>query len=276
MSEGPEPLFGERALHLPEARAVVVGDLHVGLESDLRHAGVNIPSQTERMRERLRAIVERTAATRLIVIGDLKHKIPYATRQERSELPYFFRDVGARVELVPGNHDIEFEEHLPDVEVHPAAGIRVEGGVALLHGHTWPADDIMDAATRVVVTCHNHPAVMLVDALGHRHKEAAWVRTRFTAKVRERYPRLPEDATFLVMPAFNELTGGTAFNAPEGEGLLGPLLGTGMVDVEGARLWTVDGVDLGTIRQLRKLGGEERGERKPKMFGRKKRPGWIE
>ena len=134
----------------------------------------------------------------------------------------------------------------------------------------------MDADTRVVVTSHNHPAVMLVDALGHRHKEAAWVRTKFLHKVQERYPALDPETTFLVIPAFNELTGGTAFNAPEGENLLGPLLGNGMVDLENARLWTVDGVDLGTVRALRKFGGEEREPRKPKMFGRKGRPGFIE
>lgn len=275
MGEPAIPLFGERALHVPAAGAVVVGDLHVGLESDLRQAGVNIPSRTHQMRERLRALVARTDAARLIVIGDLKHRIPYATRQERHELPGFFQGVGAaNVELVPGNHDVGYEEHL-DIEVHPAAGIRTKGGVALLHGHTWPADDIMDETTRVVVTCHNHPAVMLVDALGHRHKEAAWVRATFTAKARERYPKLAPDAQFLVMPAFNELTGGTAFNAPEGEKPLGPLFGNAMVDLENARLWTVDGVDLGTVRALRKYGGEARDGRKPKMFG-KKRPGWID
>lgn len=267
-----QPLFGERALHLPEERTVVVGDLHVGLESELRAKGVNLPSQTERMRARLLTLLHETQARRLVVIGDLKHRIPFSTRQEARELPYFFAQFPAIVELVPGNHDVDLDGILA-LETHPSEGILV-GDVALLHGHTWPADGIMTA--KLVVTCHNHPAVMLMDELGHRHKEPCWVRAPFLPKARERYPMLPEGAELIVMPAFNELTGGTAFNAREGEKLLGPLFGNGLVDVEAARLWTVDGVDLGTIHALRRFTREE-----DKRVGRsgvkeKRRPGWIE
>lgn len=273
----PTPLFGERALWLPEPRAIVVGDLHVGLESDLRLAGVTIPSQTARMRTRLSALIERTGTQRIIVIGDLKHRIPYSTRQEVQELPGFFAGLGVRVDLVPGNHDVDLAGLIDLAEVHPPEGIRL-GEVGLLHGHTWPADEVMRA--RVIVTCHNHPAIMLVDELGHRHKEACWVRTKFTSTAHEKYPHLPEGADFIVMPAFNELTGGTAFNAPEGERLLGPLLNNQMVDVDGARVWTVDGVELGTIASLRRYGddskrvwrsGKGRSKKAPK-----RKPGWID
>lgn len=261
------PLFGERALLLPDAKTVVVGDLHVGLESGLREMGVNIPSQTLRMRERLLKILDETRAERLVVIGDLKHKVPYSTRQEQQELPWFFRGFPVPVELVRGNHDVDLEGLL-DVVIHPAGGIRV-GDVGLLHGHEWPDEDVMSA--RILVTCHNHPAVMLADELGHRHKEACWIRTRFLG--RAHYEKVPEQ--LLVMPAFNELTGGTAFNAPEGKRLLGPLFGNGMLDVDGARVYTVDGVDLGTIAALRQFGGKEREPRRPRTMGRRK-PGWID
>lgn len=266
------PLFGERALHLVDEATVVVGDLHVGLETELRAKGVNLPSQTERMRARLRAILQRTGARRLVIIGDLKHRIPFSTRQEARELPSFFRGFPAEVELVPGNHDVDLEG-LIDIVVQPAEGVVV-GGVGLLHGHTWPSVEVMRAKT--VVTCHNHPAVMLMDELGHRHKEACWVRASFTPRVRERYADLPHDAELIVMPAFNELTGGTAFNAREGKDLLGPLFGNGMVDVENARLWTVDGVDLGTVAALRRFTRDE--EKRVRRSGakEKRRPGWIE
>ena len=272
-SARPVPLFGERALHLPDAGCVVVGDLHVGLESDLRQKGVHLPSQTERMRERLLRLLTDTGAARLLVIGDLKHRIPYSTRQEVRELPWLFHGFPARVELVPGNHDVDLEGLL-SVEEHPAEGIRV-GDVGLLHGHTWPAPEVMEA--RTVVTCHNHPAVALVDELGHRHKEPCWMRARFAPAARERWPALPDDAELVVMPAFNELTGGTALNAPEGERLLGPLFANGLVDVDEARLWTVDGVELGSVASLRRYGEEKRGRRAARAAkAERRRPGWIE
>lgn len=268
----PVPLFGERALHLPDAQAVAVGDVHVGLETDLSQAGVHLPSQTSRMRARLEAILARTQAKRLVVIGDLKHKVPYSTRQEIRELPGFFRGLPAKVELVPGNHDVDLEG-LVEVEVHEATGIRV-GDVALLHGHTWPGEEIMGA--RTVVTCHNHPAVLLMDELGHRHKEPAWIRAPFTDKARERYPALPEDAQMVVMPAFNELTGGTAFNALEGARLLGPIFNNGLVDADAGRVFTLDGVELGTVGSLKRFGDDNERGRKRRDRYQKRRAGWVE
>lgn len=266
------PLFGERALHLVDAATVVVGDLHVGLESDLRAKGVHLPSQTDRMRDRLLSILRQTGARRLVIIGDLKHRIPFSTQQEARELPRFFDRFPAEVELVPGNHDVDFRDYL-DIMVHEADGIVV-GAAGLLHGHTWPSVDVMRQQT--IVTCHNHPAVMLVDELGHRHKEACWVRAPFTPKAQEKYPDLPQDAQLIVMPAFNELTGGTAFNGREGEKLLGPLFGNGLVDMEKARLWTVDGVDLGTIPQLKRFTRDERERVRRSSLKERKRPGWID
>ncbi|MHB8605351.1 MAG: metallophosphoesterase [Thermoplasmatota archaeon] len=244
------PVFGERALFLRDARALVVGDLHVGLEADLDRSGVRIASQTRRMRERLDALVASTGARSLYVIGDLKHTIPTSTWQEADELPGFFSDLGADVTLVRGNHDVDID-YLRDVALAPSEGVRV-GDVGLAHGHAWPSEEV--AAARTLVTCHNHPAVMLVDRLGARHKEPAWVRARFTKKLRERYPGAREDAELVVMPAFNELVAGTAFNAPQGRDLLGPLFVNGCVDVERARLITLDGVELGTVKALRKWG----------------------
>lgn len=266
------PLFGERALHLVDEATIVVGDLHVGLETELRAKGVNLPSQTERMRGRLLSIIHATGAKRLVVIGDLKHRIPFSTRQEARELPGFFAHFPAEVELVPGNHDVDFQDYL-SIEVRDVDGI-VLGDVGLLHGHTWPSEDVMRA--RTIVTCHNHPAVMLMDELGHRHKEPAWVRASFTKKAWERYPDLPKDAQLIVMPAFNDLTGGTAFNAREGERLLGPLFGNGYVDTDNARLWTTDGVELGTIHQLKRFTRDEDTRVRRSSVKEKKRPGWIE
>jgi putative SbcD/Mre11-related phosphoesterase len=269
-------VFGERALHIPSARAVAVGDLHVGLESELRQSGVHLPSQTERMRDRLLTILYETQAQRLIVIGDLKHKVPYSTRQEIRELPTFFRGFPAKVELIPGNHDVDLGGLL-DVEVHEATGILAGGDTALLHGHTWPDEGIMSAST--VVTCHNHPAVLLMDELGHRHKEPAWIRAAFTDEARKLYPKLPADAQLIVMPAFNELTGGTAFNALEGQKLLGPIFANKLVDVESARVFTVDGVDLGTVGGLKRFGDDnERGRKRRDRFADRdaRRRGWIE
>ncbi len=251
----PTPVFGERALRTEAGGVVslVVGDLHVGLERDLHRSGVHLPSQTEGMRERLLELVDRVDAQRLVVLGDLKDSVGNPSRQEERELPTFFRGLDVEVHVVPGNHDAGLADVLPDAVFHGSEGTTLGGdALGLVHGHTWPADDVM--ACEVVAVCHNHPMVMLRDELGHRHKEPCWVRAGFTPAARERYPELPEDAELVVVPAFNPLLGGTAVNRVEGTRLIGPLFQNGLVDVDTARVWTLDGVDLGTVEALRRFG----------------------
>lgn len=250
------PVFGERALTTDAggARTLVVGDLHVGVEGELHRSGVHIPSQTPEMRERLEGLVEDEDAERLVVLGDLKDTIARASRQEQRELPTLFEGLADDVEvhLVPGNHDAGLEEHLQGVTVEPATGMTLAGEVGLAHGHTWPSDDVM-ACPRIALS-HNHPTVLLTDEVGGRHKEPCWVRATFTEAAREQYPDLPGDARLILVPAFNPLLGGTPLNGDEADPWLGPLFGNDLVDVEEARVWTLDGVELGTIASLRKYG----------------------
>lgn len=245
------PAYSERALVLRgDEETLLVGDLHIGLEVQLRQEGVRIPSQTHAMRQRIVELLEKHGCSRLVVLGDLKHTIPYATEQEALELRRFFDGMPARVDLVPGNHDAGIGFLSDAVAIHPATGI-VLGGVGLSHGHVWPSPEVM--ACKEIVTCHNHPSVLLMDELGHKHREPCWVRGPLSRKARDRYPGVPRGARFVVMPNFNDLLGGVAFNALEREEYLGPLIRNGLFDAEKARIHTLDGIDLGTVAQLRRF-----------------------
>ncbi|MBI4392437.1 MAG: metallophosphoesterase [Euryarchaeota archaeon] len=249
-----QPVHGERALLVEgDETALLIGDLHIGLESALRHSGINLPSQTESMRRRVEGLLTTTGATRLVILGDLKHSIDHPTTQEVRELPEFFRSLGVPVDIVPGNHDGALPPMSDNVKVHSADGMSLEE-VGVAHGHAWPAKSV--AERKLLVTCHNHPAVLLRDELGGRHKEPAWIRGKLTKTARERYTDLKRGAEFLVMPAFNNLLGGVAFNAFGPEDLLGPLIKNSYVDVEAASVYTVDGIDLGPIRELRRFARE--------------------
>ncbi|HLF24228.1 MAG TPA: metallophosphoesterase, partial [Burkholderiales bacterium] len=245
-----EPAHPERALTLRgDDTAVLIGDLHIGLEVELEKDGLRLPSQTAQMAQRVVGLLERTGASRLVILGDLKHTIPFATAREAVDLRRFFERISAKVDLVPGNHDAALPP-LPDhVTIHPAAGLLL-GDVGVGHGHVWPSQETMGA--REIVTCHNHPSVLLQDELGHRHKEPAWIRGPFSKTARVRYPKLPLGAKFVVMPNFNDLLGGVAFNSLPAEEMLGPLLRNRLFDVERAKVHTLDGIDLGQVGSLRK------------------------
>src|SRR5207245_10346464 len=62
-----EPIPDEPVLMADDA--LVVADLHIGLEEELREKGIHIPSRAEAMGRKLAEIASRRGATRSIILG---------------------------------------------------------------------------------------------------------------------------------------------------------------------------------------------------------------
>ena len=241
-----QPVYGIPALKA--GNCLVIGDLHIGVESHLRSKGFHLTSHTSDMHD---AILEAADddVDRLIVIGDVKDSVPGSTKQEYREIPDFFESLFERfgiIDVVRGNHDTNIEEFLPGrVKLRPATGLRIDD-VGFVHGHTWPSQEVMSCET--LVMAHNHPAVMFRDGVGRQTTEPCWFRGKFSEGVSdERYPQLPSG--FIVVPAFNRMLGGSPVNVID-EDLLGPILNSGLLDLDDARLYLLDGIDLGRRSDL--------------------------
>lgn len=251
------PIAGERALlFAPRGgpRTLVVGDLHIGIETDYSRGGVRIPSATPRMVERLKAAGGASRARKLVIAGDLKHSVGAPTEQEALELPRALGELAKafqEVVVVPGNHDGLIERLMPadaapTVRLAPVGGHLCRGGLLVVHGHAWPDGDLAGRA-RAIAAAHTHAAVALQDALGRVAKEPCWARVRVNPeKWRDRYGTdgRPE---LLLIPPFNELCTGVPLNVSGG---LGPLLRDGFVDLGAAEVFLLEGIHLGTVRSL--------------------------
>ncbi|NLI73706.1 MAG: metallophosphoesterase [Euryarchaeota archaeon] len=242
----PCPIHDYLALEIEEAKAVCVGDLHIGLESELRSKGVHVPSQTHRMEREL--IHLSPGRERVILLGDLKNRVPGSSRQEYVEIPKFIRVLQRHykiVDVVRGNHDTNIEDFLPkNTNIHPASGF-VLGDIGFVHGHTWPSPKVMSC--RYLVMAHNHPTVALEDSLGNISKEPCWVRFPIDDVANNRYMKMPEEV--IMIPAFNRSLGGSPINLKGGK-MLGPLFSDGMIDVRKGKVYLTDGIYLGTIADL--------------------------
>ena len=241
------PIIDHLVLEIPEFKTICVGDLHIGLESEYNSKGVHVPSQTNKMELELAHLSQ--GKERLIILGDVKNKVPGSTKQEYSELQTFFRKMlhhYGTVDLVRGNHDTNIEEFLPEgINVHPASGFTL-GDVGFAHGHTWPSPTVMSRKTLVIA--HNHPSIALIDSLGNVSKEPCWVKFKLKDDAYQRYVEIPEE--IVMMPAFNRSLGGSPVNFEKGR-LLGPLFSEGMADVDQAEVYLPDGIYLGTIGSLK-------------------------
>lgn len=259
-----EPLIDEPALLVKSATtSLVVADIHLGIEWDLYRSGISIPSRMKYGLGRILGYIKNKSPDRIVLLGDLKHNVPQISWQERDEIPYFLESLAehARIDIFPGNHDGGIE-HLvprrPDITIHPVRGSVIEG-VAYFHGHTWPDPSLLSA--QYIVTAHNHPTIRFTDSLGYSVTEQSWIRTRLNMDVlgehfrdkgmQERKAR--DSPELIIVPSFNELCGGVAFNESLHDDLLGPMFSSGAVDIDNAQVYLLDGTCLGTLKNIRRM-----------------------
>ena len=279
-----KPIGSEPALLLRRRgeRVVVVGDLHIGWEVTLSQQGIHIPSQTGKMLQRLKAIIEKEHPSRIIMLGDVKHSVTGAELEEWRDVPEFFE---ALLKLVPsvtvilGNHDGNLEPLTPSkLEIVSPTGLALWGRFGLMHGHAWPSPDLLGCET--LILGHLHPAVTLRDALGYRLTRPAWVTASCDSKkllrgtlkaagiqargslekvLREKFHVKLSARRCIFVPPFNDFLGGRPVNSRRIEEThagerLGPVLRSGAVDVEDAEVHLLDGTYLGHVKQLKQFG----------------------
>ena len=244
------PVFGTPLLVVErKLKVLVAADIHLGLEHELWLCGVSIPSRTDRLLEQLKGILLEVDPDRLVLLGDTKHNVPRTSWQEQKEVPSFLKSLSKEVpvDLVPGNHDGGLADLAPPgTSVMPSSGYVLDG-VGYFHGHTWPDPKLF--SSDILVAGHIHPAIKLRDPLGHSVNRPVWARAPLKADAVEAQYRqelpLPE---ILIVPAFNDLFGGLPLNEP-GEDERGPILT--MTDMDRARIYLLDGTDLGILGTIR-------------------------
>jgi len=262
-------------------RVLVVADLHIGWEAPLTQKGVHIPSQTPKILDRTLQLIKTCKPTRLIFLGDVKHAIAKVEMEEWRDIPDFFEALEKKVsdiQVVPGNHDGNLEPLLPEtVKILPPTGV-VFGNVGLLHGHAWPAPELLGC--RSLITGHVHPMVAFRDPMGFRITRQVWVKAacdgerlakslveRLGVKVnaspsivlRDRFNVRLRVSQLFIMPSFNEFLGGQTINKrklgkdAKSRAFIGPVLRSGSINLDDAETYLLDGTFLGNVNQLKTL-----------------------
>lgn len=180
-------LLPDRALFVPTLRTLIVADVHWGKASAFRALGVPVPhGTTQTGLDRLAAVIRRTQAVHLVILGDLLHARAGVQPRLLDALGVWRRAHAAlEITLVRGNHDyragdppalLDIACHDPPMHVGPFA----------LHHH--PAND----PSGYVLAGHVHPVVQL----------------RGRGRQRVTLPCFAFGTTGGVLPAFGEFTGG--------------------------------------------------------------------
>lgn len=203
--------------------ALVVADLHIGLEQELHSKGVRLPSFTKQMLSDITWLIENSRAKKLFVLGDLKHRIASLSQQEAKEIPLFLSALGelADLTIVLGNHDAGLKPLLKGIETHDSHGFLYRRNL-LFHGHAKPIPDELSEAKQLIAS-HWHPVFKFRDPIGGRTVEKVWVEAHAFSK------------PLLIMPSFNRLLGGVTLDKVDEK----------WVDLKDAKITLLDGTYLG-------------------------------
>jgi uncharacterized protein len=264
-----------------KTKTLLIADPHLGWEIELQQKGIHVPSQTQKILNKLTAILDEYKPDKLVIIGDVKYTVVSSEFGEWRDIPEFFQKLQnsiSDVAIVRGNHDANLEPLLPEnVQLLPATG-AVLGDVGVFHGHKWPSPELLGCKT--LVMGHLHPVVVFRDPVGCRITRQVWMKATCDAEMLakillqkhcgkiegsvaetlQKHFGIKLKATELfIMPSFNDFLGGRPINETRprkeigSETLIGPVLRSEAVDVDNSELFLLDGTFLGTLNQLRKL-----------------------
>jgi len=189
-------LLPERALHHPRASTLFIADPHFGKAASFRQLGVPVPAGTTSADlDRLQAVLTRTGARRLIILGDFLHARMRDAQRTRAVMSEWWSGrTGLETIVVRGNHDCR----AGDPPAH--WGIRVESE-PFDDGPFLCCHEPRQVAGRFVLAGHCHPAVML-EGPG-----------RFSMRL----PCFRLGPRTAILPAFGRFTGAKAFRPRPGE-----------------------------------------------------------
>jgi len=224
-------------------KALIIGDTHFGIESKLLAKGIYMQDFSDRLFENIKSLLSRTKADKLIILGDVKEKI--TTLDSKSADILAKLGMLAELIIVRGNHDGGIEGC--GARIIPSKGF-VHGKLGLVHGHSWPGKDLMNA--EYLVSAHQHPQLSIVDKSGSRHVEPVWIMAdAHEENISAKYTEFNEKIRLVLMPAFNPLVGAT-FNAQDSR--LGPILSNKLFKINAATIYRLDGTAIGNVASLQK------------------------
>lgn len=180
-------LLPERALLWERTATLVVADAHLGKAASFRAAGLPLPGgTTTETLTRLSAALDRTAARRLLLLGDFFHaRAGRAARTLAAIAAWRERHADLEVVLVRGNHDQRAGDPPGEWGFACYDEPWIESPFAFRH---HPEEE----KTGYVLAGHIHPAVSLSGMGGQREKLPCFL---FGEKIG-------------LLPAFGDFTGG--------------------------------------------------------------------
>jgi len=225
--------------------ALIIGDTHFGIEKRLRQRGISSNDFSLRIAEKIISLAKENKAKKIILLGDVKEDISYVDAFAREAINELI-DAKFDISLVRGNHEGNIEEFENKIKLFPAEGF-VFSGLGLIHGHSWPSEECMQA--EYLVAAHQHPQIQFIDKSGKKHVEPVWIISEANQKnISSHFDQFNKKIKLIMMPAFNPLVG-TVIKT-DVFSVLGPVLNNKLFKWNDALVYRLNGVAVGKLSDI--------------------------
>ena len=112
-------LLDDKALYLPDHKALLVSDVHLGKAETFQAMGIPISNQVNRENlDRLRSLCQQHQPESLFILGDLFHSKKSLVPEVIAAWKTFLKESTAEVSLIVGNHDRRLVSALPPLAMN--------------------------------------------------------------------------------------------------------------------------------------------------------------
>ncbi|MBD3229521.1 MAG: hypothetical protein GF329_15155 [Candidatus Lokiarchaeota archaeon] len=189
--------FYENTLYIKKSNTLVVSDLHIGLEYELRKkGGFQIPLNEERLiTNRLNKIIDRFQPDKIILNGDILHSFSSLNYPVKEEFQSIFRPIlrkNRKFIFIKGSHDTMIENLVKQEDLRN--DFYVQNNILFTHGN-YRID--LPSKIKYIVIGHEHPCVEI-----NMEKIPCFL---------FKY-ELIKNTSLIILPAFNPLLEGVLIN----------------------------------------------------------------
>jgi putative SbcD/Mre11-related phosphoesterase len=210
--EGIETVDGFPAIFIKKLNSVCIADLHLGYELALAEEGIFVPqTQLKEILKDLGEIFREVKASKLIIVGDIKHEFGEASKQEWREvfeLVNFLKKKVEKIILVRGNHDNYLLNIISKLGIELRDPYYIEKGICFLHGHK----KVKLPNFETLIIAHEHPSLVL---------RKGYDKIKVPCLL---FGKTKKGKNFICLAAISSWASGTEVNLCSKEELLSPIL----------------------------------------------------
>ena len=150
-------LLPQKAIYWQKKKTLLVADLHIGKSGHFRKHGIAVPGEVNRSNlEQLSALIEKTSAEHLIILGDLFHSD--INNEWQTFADWRKKHKKLEVTLVIGNHDILEKQNYHASRINLFKKLSLDPFLLI---HDLEELENNSSQEQYVLSGHIHPAVQL-------------------------------------------------------------------------------------------------------------------